>query len=378
VSRFTDFQLLPSLLATLQEQGLIEPTEIQASTLSALLQGNGVVGVAQTGSGKTLAYALPMLHRLKTLENEGSSVERPARPRGLIIVPGRELGEQVGKVFKGLTHDTRLRVRTVLGGTTAQIARQNVNGPLEILVATPGRLEQLLTSGPLRLDDVRMVVLDEADQLLDPGFLAGVQRIVDRCAKGTQLAMFSATLPQLLDPIVNAFFDTPPLRVRTRGSQQVVATLRTDNLKVNDGHRFGVLATVLAEAPTVGTLLFANTRDQCDRIAAWLESEAIPYTTYMGQMDRLERRANLARFRKGEVSVLLTTDLGGRGLDIERVDRVVNVHLPSDIDNYMHRVGRTARAGRAGQVVNLVTGRDVPLMTKLQRRAASAKDRPPA
>ena len=159
------------------------------------------------------------------------------------------------------------------------------------------------------------------------------------------------------------------------GAQLVKEAASKTNDVAGDGT---TTATVLAEAPTVGTLLFANTRDQCDRIAAWLESEAIPYTTYMGQMDRLERRANLARFRKGEVSVLLTTDLGGRGLDIERVDRVVNVHLPSDIDNYMHRVGRTARAGRAGQVVNLVTGRDVPLMTKLQRRAASAKVRPPS
>ncbi len=368
MSKFSDFQLLPSLLESLKEQGFTQPTEVQARTLPALLKGDSVVAVSQTGSGKTLAYVLPMLHQLKSLENDGSSVERPGRPRGLVIVPGRELGEQVGKVLKGLTHTTRLRVRTVLGGTKKQIARQNVSGPLEILVATPGRLEQLLATGPLQLDDIRMIVFDEADQLLDPGFLPVARRIIAACSRRPQLAMFSATLPQSMDPIVGQFFTTAPLRVRTRGSQQVVATLRTDNRAVANGRRVDVLTAALAEAPDVGTLLFSNTRGQCERIASWLEDAGVPYTTYMGEMDRQERRDNLARFSSGEVSVLLTTDLGGRGLDIERIGRVVNVHLPTDVNNYLHRVGRTARAGRSGQVINLVTERDAPLIEKLKRR----------
>ncbi len=367
---FDQFPLLPTLIASLSEQGLTQPTDIQARTLPDLLQGKALVGVSETGSGKTLAYVLPMLHQLKSLELEGSAVSSPGQPRGLVIVPGRELGEQVSKVFKSLTHGTRLRVRTVLGGTRKQIARQNVSGNLEVLVATPGRLIQLLDSGELKLDDVRMLVFDEADQMLDPGFLPVARRIVGACPFRAQLVLFSATLPKTLEVVVRDLFGTPPLRVQTRGSHQVVPTLTTVNRTVTNNGRFEILRGVLAENPAQGTLLFANTRKQCEALAAWLIDEGIDYASYMGEMDRLQRRANLARFRNGEVSLLIATDLGGRGLDIERVERVVNVHLPRDVDNYLHRVGRTARAGRAGVVVNLVTQRDHPLMAKLKKREA--------
>jgi superfamily II DNA/RNA helicase len=372
VSTFHDLPLLPSLLASLTEQSLTQPTEIQARTLPALLEGRPVVGVAETGSGKTLAYVLPMLHQLKALETGGSMVVESGRPRGLVLVPGRELGEQVSKVFKSLGHQTRLRVRTVLGGSRKQIARQNVSGKLEVLVATPGRLVQLMDSGELRLDDVRMLVFDEADQILDPGFLPVARRIVDACPRSAQLVFFSATLPEALNVVVRDLFAAPPLRVQTRGSHRVVPTLTTDNRAVSDGRRWDVLRTVLVAEPLVGTLLFANTRKQCERVGEWLQADGIAYASYMGQMDRRERRAELARFREGQVSVLLATDLGGRGLDIERVDRVINVHLPQDINNYLHRVGRTARAGRAGLVINLGTERDQPLLAKLRKR-----ERPP-
>jgi superfamily II DNA/RNA helicase len=181
--------------------------------------------------------------------------------------------------------------------------------------------------------------------------------------------MFAATLPQELDGPLKDLFGASPRKIRTRGSQQLVATLDTDNRQIINGRRFDELKRVLAADPQVGTLLFANTRQQCEAIAAWLDKEGADYVSYMGQMDRLERRRNLARFRAGDVPLLIATDLGGRGLDIDRVDRVVNVHLPTDLDNYLHRVGRTARAGRSGLVVNLVTGRDQPLMAKLKARA---------
>ena len=368
MAAFSELPLLPSLLASLAEQGLTRPTPIQARTLQPLLDGEPLVGVSETGSGKTLAYALPMLHQLKSLEDAGSAVSQAGRPRGLVLVPGRELGEQVSKVFKSLTHLTRLRVRTVLGGAARKIARQNVSGLFEILVATPGRLTQLLDGGELRLDDVRVLVFDEADQMLDAGFLPTAQRIVGACPPPVQIVMFSATLPRSLDAIVRDLFATSPLRVQTQGSEHLVPTLSTDNRTVTDGRRAEVLRAALAEAPSVGTLLFANTRRQVEGVGRWLEDEGIDFVAYMGQMDRLERRANLARFRSGAVSILLATDLGGRGLDIERVERVINVHLPQDLDNYLHRVGRTARAGRSGRVINLVTQRDQPLLAKLKKR----------
>lgn len=367
MSSFAELPLLPSIKATLAGLQLVTPTDVQARSIPELLKGRSLVAVAETGSGKTLAYVLPMLHRLKELEASDSLVAEGGRPRGIILVPGRELGEQVGRVFKGLTHGTRLRVRLAVGGTAKQIARQNVAGNFEILVATPGRLDQLIGSRQLAVDDVRMLVFDEADQLLDGGFLPFAGKLVRRCRGGVQLAMFAATMRPSLQTVVKEVFGENPLRIVTPGSNKTVRTLRTDNRRVVDGKRIDVLREVLAEDPEVGTLLFANTRAQCGVVAQWLDAQRIPYVAYMGEMDRLERRRNLARFREGEVSIMLTTDLGGRGLDIERVDRVVNVHLPQDADNYLHRVGRTARAGRKGVVVNLVTERDRALIAKLAR-----------
>jgi len=368
VKSFSDLPLLPTLLASLAEQGLTRPTEIQARTMPTLLEGRALIGVSETGSGKTLAYVLPMLHQLKSLELDGSSVSKNGLPRGLVLVPSRDLGEQVSKVFKSLTHGTRLRVRTVLGGAPKKIARKNVSGNFEILVATPGRLLQLLEGGEVRLSDVRVLVFDEADQMIDPGFLPVANQVIGACPKGVQLVMFSATLPKSVKGVMDKLFTRVPIEVQTAGSHRTVPTLKTDNRTVINGRRFELLRAVLDEAPSTGTLLFANTHEQCDKIAEWLSEEDIPYVTYRGQMERQERRANLARFRKGEVSVLVATDLGGRGLDIERIERVVNVHLPRELDNYLHRVGRTARAGRTGLVINLVTGRDKPLMAQLEKQ----------
>lgn len=365
---FSDYPLLPTIKTSLAEQDLSTPTEIQARSIPELLKGRSLVGVAETGSGKTLAYVLPMLHHIKELEAADAPVSDAGRPRGIVLVPGRELGEQVGRVFKSLTHHTRLRVRYAIAATNKPVARQNVNSDFEILVATPGRLKQLLQQQRLRLDDVRMLVFDEADQLLDQGFRPIASKLAQDCPNKAQLVMFSATMPETLRAIVKDLFGEKPLQIETHGSHKVVRTLRTDNRKVEHGRRMDLLRTVLREKPGQGTVLFANTRAQCDVIAEWLDEDHIAYVRYMGEMDRGERRRNLAQFVDGEVSVLLTTDLGGRGLDIERIDRVVNVHLPKDVDNYLHRVGRTARAGRKGLVVNLVTERDNPLMAKLKKR----------
>lgn len=170
MTAFKDFDLLPSLQETLVEKGFTTPTEIQQKVMPLLLDGRSVVGVAETGGGKTLAYALPILHMLKTLENGGSKITVDGAPRAVVIVPTRELGEQVTKVFKPFTHTTRLRVRSVLGGTGMDVAKRNIGGPFEVLVATPGRIVKLLHRGLVDFLDVRILVFDEADQMLDEGF----------------------------------------------------------------------------------------------------------------------------------------------------------------------------------------------------------------
>jgi ATP-dependent RNA helicase RhlE len=366
---FANFDLLPSLQATLSEQGLKQPTEIQRRALPALLEGRSVVGVAETGSGKTLAYALPLLHRLKQLESQGDPVSVEAHPRAAVIVPTRELGEQVSRVFKIYTHGTRLRVRTVLGGTTMEIARRNASGPFEILVATPGRLLQLMDKRLLNLSDLRSLVFDEADQMLDAGFLADATRIVDACPAERQMALFTATLSADVQRLVGDLFSEAEL-FRSQGSQRMlVPTLQTQNLAVKNGKRWPLLEKLLSKPVEGGTLIFTNTREQCDKLAAELAENGHACVIYRGEMDKVERRANLKSFRDEKVRLLVSTDLASRGLDVEHVGRVINYHLPQQLENYIHRAGRTARAGREGLVVNFVTERDGPLMKQLETLA---------
>lgn len=366
MTSFSDFKLLHSLQRTLAHKNLVTPTEIQRLVIPALLNGKTVVGVAQTGTGKTLAYALPVLHKLKTLENEGQPVSIESYPRAAIIVPTRELGEQVSRVFKLFTHNTRLRVRSVLGGTTMEVAKKNVKGCFEVLVATPGRLLQLMDRELVFLSDVRFLAFDEADQMLDPSFLPDATRIVGSCPPERQLALFSATVPSSVKNLMTKLFSGAEV-VRSRTANQLVPTLQTKNRTVLKGVRFPVLEAELRKPVEGGTLIFVNTRQQCDELAQQLKATGRGCVVYRGEMDKVNRRANLKAFREEKVELLISTDLASRGLDVDHVSRVINYHLPQTMDNYIHRVGRTARAGRTGSVINLVTDRDLPLIKEVQR-----------
>ena len=364
MNSFADFALLPTLQESLVEKNLTKPTEIQAQVVPALLAGRSVVGVAETGSGKTLAFALPILHRLKTLELQGNPITVYGEPRAIVVVPTRELGEQVAKAFKPFTHTTRLRVRSLLGGTTMEQAKRSLQGAFEVLVATPGRLVKMMEAGFVTLGDVRTLVLDEADQMLDHGFLPDVRRIVKACPADRQLALFSATVRPAVETLIADLFNGAEV-FRSAGSHRVVPTLTTTQQTVVGGKRFPLLERLLGKKVEGGTILFTNTREQCDKLADELEQAGWPCVVYRGEMDKVERRKNLKAFREGGVDLLISTDLAARGLDLEHVGRVINYHLPQQMENYLHRVGRTARAGRPGLVINFVTERDTPLVSKL-------------
>ena len=369
---FAEFGLLPSLQTYLSANEFKTPTEIQLRAVPAFLAGRSIVGVAETGSGKTLAYVLPLLHMLKTLENSGKQITAAGQPRAVVVVPARELGEQVLRVFKPFTHTTRLRVRGVLGGTTMEIAKRDIKGPFEILVATPGRLIKLLEQGLLNLGDVRVLVFDEVDQMLDPGFLPDAERVVKACPADRQMALFTATLSPTVEKLVEKLFADAEV-VRSDGSHRTVATLTTQNRTVVDGKRFALLERVLRENVAGGTMIFTNTRAQCDKVAAEIEQSGRQCVVYRGEMDKAARRANLKAFRAGTIRILVSTDLAARGLDVDHVERVINYHLPEQMENYLHRVGRTARAGRAGLVINFVTERDRALVDRLEDVKATSR-----
>lgn len=373
MNTFPEFGLLPSLIKTLKAQKIYTPTEIQKNAIPMLMSGQSVVGISETGSGKTLTYALPVLHLLKTLENEGNPVQESSRPRAIVLVPSRELGEQVSKVFKNYTHDTRLRVRPVLGGTTFEQSRRSVSGAFEVLLATPGRLIQLMEKKLIDFSDVRLIVFDEADQMLDEGFLSESKFIVKSCPVDTPLALFSATVSETVQDMINSLFKNTEV-IRSSGAGKVVKTLTTKNETVIDGLRWPIFEKLLKQKNSGGTIIFTNTREQCDKLAHEIEKNGYSCVVYRGEMDKGQRRANLNKFRKGEVELLISTDLAARGLDVDSVGRVINYHLPQDMDNYIHRVGRTARAGKKGLVVNLVTERDLALIAKIEGQGQTAKD----
>ncbi len=374
MNSFASFNLLPTLNQTLAEKGLTVPTDIQARAIPMLLASSSVVGISETGSGKTLAYTLPILHKLKNLENEKKPVQSESHPRAVVIVPTRELGEQVTKVFKPFTHTTRLRVRSVLGGSTMEVARRNIQGAFEVLVATPGRMLQLMDRGLLNLSDVRILVFDEVDQMLDAGFLADAKKIVAECANKEQMAMFSATMAPAVEALIKALFAGVEM-IHSQGSHRLVPTLSTENRKVPDGKRLPILQKILADKIVGGALIFANTRDQCDKLFKELSDLGHRCVLYRGEMDKVERRKNLKRFRDEEVELLIATDLASRGLDLEHVGLVINYHLPREIENYIHRVGRTARAGRNGRVINFITERDEPLMAQVRALKATVENK---
>lgn len=376
MNSFSDFGLLHSLLLTLKENGIYKPTEIQTQAIPLIMSGQSVVGVSETGSGKTLTYALPLLHALKNIETEEKNpVTEEAAPRALVMVPTRELGEQVAKVFKIFTHRTRLRVRTALGGMAFEQARRNVSAPFEILLATPGRLVQLMEKNLIQLHDVRMLIFDEADQMLDQGFLPDSDKIVDACPQDVHLSLFSATVSKAVQELMNNLFSKAEV-IRSSGSGKVVKSLITENRTVVDGKRWPVLEKILRiplKKNQGGTILFTNTREQCDKLAQELKDKGYACAVYRGEMDKNERRSNLKKFRAGEIDLLVSTDLAARGLDLEHVGRVINYHLPEQKENYLHRAGRTARGGKSGLVINLVTERDVRLISQLEGKKIEFK-----
>ena len=362
---FTEFPLLPSLKNTLRQMSFKSPTEIQRLVVLPLLERRSLVGIAETGSGKTLSYVLPILHILKSMEDGGNKVTKNGSPRALVLVPSRELGEQVSKVFKLFTHETRMRVRTVLGGTAMAVAKESIKGCLEVLVATPGRLEQLIGRKQVSLEDLQILVIDEADVMVDPGFIEVAERILRDCPEIVQLALFSATFSEDVQKMVSEMFEGIEI-LRTKRGEQVPLGLTTKNIDVVDGKRWPLLKKILKEKRSGGVLIFTNTREQCDVLAELMEKDGFDFHIYRGEMDKIERRKNLKEFREGGVKILLSTDLASRGLDVDHVDCVINYHMPSHIENYLHRVGRTARAGRTGLAINLVTERDAEIVAKIQ------------
>ncbi|MFI8290518.1 DEAD/DEAH box helicase [Streptomyces sp. NPDC085614] len=360
VETFAALDMPDRLLAALTSQGLTVPFPIQGATLPNSLAGRDVLGRGRTGSGKTLAFGLALLAR-----TAGQRAE-PRQPLALVLVPTRELAQQVTDALTPYARAVRLRLTTVVGGMSLGRQAGALRGGAEVVVATPGRLRDLVERGDCRLDQVAITVLDEADQMTDMGFMPQVTALLDQTRPGGQRLLFSATLDRNVDLLVRRYL-TDPVVHSVDPSAGAVTTMEHHVLHVHGADKQAATTEIAARDGRV--IMFLDTKHAVDQLTTHLLSSGVRAAALHGGKSQPQRTRTLARFRTGHVSVLVATNVAARGIHVDDLDLVVNVDPPTDHKDYLHRGGRTARAGESGSVVTLVTPKQRRDMARLMATA---------
>ena len=346
---FESFGLNPRLLQAVREMGFHEAFPIQTEAIAPLLKGRDMIGQAQTGSGKTLAYALPMLQRVEPHSRE---------IQGLVLVPTRELAVQVAGEFERLAKHLPSRTMPIYGGSSMRMQIEQLRrGYAKIVVATPGRLLDHLKRRTIDLHGAKFVVIDEADRMLDMGFIDDVKSILENVPRGHQTALFSATLPNEVVKLSQRYLSNP-LRVFVDSEEIAVESLRQSYVRAEEDSKFPVLLAILKTERMEGALVFCSTKIRVAHLAEALARNNVNAEALHGDMSQSQRNAVSQAFRQGRIDVLVATDVAARGLDIPWVSHVVNYDMPDDPLMYFHRVGRTARAGKKGTSISVVSRED--------------------
>ncbi|GAA2518857.1 DEAD/DEAH box helicase [Streptomyces longisporus] len=346
VESFAELTLPAPLLAALGHEGVTVPFPIQAATLPNSLAGRDVLGRGRTGSGKTLAFGLPVLAR-----TAGRRAE-PRQPLALVLVPTRELAQQVTDALTPYARAVRLRLTTVVGGMSIGRQANAVRAGAEVVVATPGRLADLIDRGDCRLSEVAVTVLDEADQMTDMGFMPQVTALLDQVRPGGQRMLFSATLDRNVDKLVRRYL-TDPVVHSVDPSAGAVTTMEHHVLHVHEADKHRATTEIAARDGRV--IMFLDTKHAVDRLTKHLLGSGVRAAALHGGRSQPQRTRTLAQFKNGQVTALVATNVAARGIHVDDLDLVVNVDPPGDHKDYLHRGGRTARAGASGSVVTLVT-----------------------
>ncbi len=362
---FAELPLPGQLLTALAECGVHDPFPIQAATLPDALAGCDILGRARTGSGKTLAFGLALLART------AGQVAAPGRPRALVLVPTRELAQQVSDALTPYGKALGLRLATVVGGVSMPRQIQALRHGAEVLVATPGRLNDLIQRGSCRLDDVAITVIDEADQMADMGFLPQITLLLDRVQAGGQRMLFSATLDGEVDRLVRRYL-VDPVAHSVDPPVATITTMSHHLMHLNAEHKRAVTAQIAARDGQV--LMFVRTKHGADQVAKSLTRVGVRAAALHGGKTQASRTRALDRFRGGDLAALVATDVAARGIHIDGVDLVVNVDPPAESKDYLHRGGRTARAGQSGKVVTLVLPEQRRDVTRLVNAAGVAPE----
>ena len=343
---FTSLQLHPALLSAVEAEGYIHPTPIQAQAIPHLLDGRDLLGIAQTGTGKTAAFALPILQRLEHARRPSSR-----RARVLVLTPTRELAIQIDESFGTYGKDLRRSHTVIFGGVGQRPQVDAMNRGVDVLVATPGRLLALMGQGHIQLDEVGIFVLDEADRMLDMGFIHDVRRVIEKLPEPRQTLLFSATMPDAITRLSQRILDDP-VRVEVTPEKLTVDRIVQRVLLVEKKDKPGLLAEVLGDPDIERALVFTRTKHGANRVVKQLGRVDIAAEAIHGNKSQGARQRALANFKEGRTRVLIATDIAARGIDVEGITHVINYDLPNIPESYVHRIGRTARAGADGMAIS--------------------------
>ncbi|MCC7250252.1 DEAD/DEAH box helicase [Hyphomicrobium sp.] len=362
MTSFSDLRLATPILKALEGEGYKTPTPIQAKAIPPVMEGRNLLGIAQTGTGKTAAFALPILHRL-------AADRRPAPRKGcrvLVLSPTRELCSQIGESFRAYGRHLGISVAVVFGGVGHRPQIQALARGVDVLVAAPGRLLDLMEQRAVDLSGTEIFVLDEADQMLDLGFVKPIRRIVSHLSQRRQNLFFSATMPAEIAGLANELLNDP-VKVSVAPVATTAERVRQRVIMIEAGKKRALLAELLADPEMTRTLVFTRTKRGADRVARHLESGGTKVAAIHGNKSQRQRELALEDFKQSRINVLVATDIAARGIDIDLVTHVVNYELPEVPEAYVHRIGRTARAGASGIAISLCDAEERDQLRAIER-----------
>ena len=360
ISNFSELGLSDPIQRALTSRNHVTPTPIQARAIPELLAGRDMLGIAQTGTGKTAAFALPILHQLSRQRgnngnkvrhrNHNGAAKSSRSPRALVLAPTRELAIQIGEEFRAYSKHLALRHTVIFGGVSQKPQVTALARGLDILVATPGRLLDLMGQRFVRLDAIEFLVLDEADRMLDMGFVRDVRKILAAVPETRQSLLFSATMPGEISRLSQEIL-TDPVRVEVTPQATPIDRIEQSIYHVNTAGKRALLDSILKDPALSRVMVFARTKHRANRVAEQLSKGGVAAEAIHGNKSQGARQRALQRFRDGEARVLVATDIAARGIDVDSVSHVINYELPNEPESYVHRIGRTARAGAGGAAI---------------------------
>jgi ATP-dependent RNA helicase DeaD len=366
--KFEELNLSKELRRAVRDLGFEEMTPIQAKTIPLILEGRDVIGQAQTGTGKTLAFGLPILESIHP---------RIRKPQVIILCPTRELAIQVAEELQGvLKYKREITVLPVYGGQPIDRQIRTLNAGAHVIIGTPGRTIDHIKRGTLKLETVKIVVLDEADEMLNMGFIDDVEEILQHIPRERQTLLFSATMPK---PILNLTrkYQKEPQFIKVVHQQLTVPNVEQSYFEVREASKLDILCRVIDRYGLKSSLVFCNMKRRVDEVVMHLEARGYPAQGLHGDMTQPQRDQAMSRFKRNRTEILVATDVAARGLDIDNIEAVFNYDLPQDEEYYVHRIGRTARAGKSGQAFSFVVGREVYKLHEIEAYASTKIARSP-